>query len=107
MEAVFVDLDDEKFISTVSARWAGLSQKEREEIAGPRAKAMHEDRKTKLTGAHSCEVKAFHDVSTTLCRVESIVSSIYIYPRLETLTGHYCSSATFARARGLRYSCSP
>ena len=54
-----------------------MSTEEREAIAGPRAKKMEEDRKTKRIGAHTCANKAFNDINTTLARVETTVSTIY------------------------------
>ena len=65
---------DKDFVRMIAEKWAALSMTEKESIAGPRTSQMQEDRNTKLTGTHTCMVKAFHDVSATLCRVENIVS---------------------------------
>ena len=65
---------DKDFVRMIAIRWAGLSMREKESLAGARTSQIQDDRKTKLTGAHTCMVKAFHDVSATLCRVENIVS---------------------------------
>ena len=59
----------------IATRWLALSPSEKETIAGIRATQIQEDRETKLVGVQTCEVKAFHDASATLNRVEKIVSA--------------------------------
>lgn len=63
-------------------RWQGMSVEEREAFAGERASQIQEDRDTKLTGTHTCAVKAFRDVSNTIVRVENIVSDVYLSIKL-------------------------
>ena len=68
-------------MALIATRWLALSPEEKETIAGTRATQIQEDRETKLVGVQTCEVKAFHDVSTTLNRVEKIVSAIQSWIR--------------------------
>ena len=67
-------IDDEDVMAFIATKWAALSPEEKETVAGPRAEEIQEDRETRLVGTHNCEVKAFHDVSATLSKVEKIVS---------------------------------
>ena len=69
-------INDPVVLKQTREAWAAMSEEEKEAATKDKVGVMASERKAKGYGHHNTDVSAFHDVKTTIARVENEVSTL-------------------------------
>lgn len=70
-------VNDPETMAEIKAAWRAMSEEEQIACTNERLAQIEENRMTKSTGKHTVALNAFHDISSTVTKVEDIVSTYY------------------------------
>lgn len=68
-------VDDIEVMAQIKAAWHAMSEEEQIACTEEKLAQIEEERKTKSVGKHTVALNAFHDMNSTVTKVEDMVST--------------------------------